>query len=56
MVATCIDSVGEWMSMAWWRLVVGSVVVIVGSCSIVRSCLWIIATPLPGFGDGYVIL
>ena len=44
------------MSMAWWRLVVGSVVVIVGSCSMVRSCLWIIATPLPGFGDGYVIL
>ena len=29
-------------------------VVIVGSCSMVRSCLWIIATPLPGFGDGYV--
>ena len=56
MVATCMDSVGVWMSMAWRRLIVGSVVVIVGSCSMVRSCLYSIATPLPGFGDGYEIL
>ena len=37
-------------------VVVGSVLVIVGGCSMVRSCLYSIATSLPGFGDGYEIL
>ena len=34
----------------------GDVVVIVGSCSMLMSCLYIIATPFPVFGDGCDIL
>ena len=42
--------------MAWCRLVVDSVGVIVGSCSMLMICLYSIATPLPVFGDGCEIL
>ena len=34
----------------------GDVVVIVGSCSMLMSCLYIIATPFPVFDDGCDIL